>query len=451
MRILIIGDGKVGHALAEQLSLEDHDITIVDNNAEALRRAVEKLDVLCVQGSGSSIKTLKEAGIGRMELVVAVTSSDELNMVCSLMAHSLCDARIIARIRNPEYADSEEFIKGVLGVDMAINPELAAANEISRLLRFPHAHSMESFVKGRVELIEMMLTSDMPVLGKRLAEITPTLSARVLISVVKRDDEVFIANGETVLEPGDHVYVIGEPQQTLAFARYLGLGRMKTRNVMIVGGSRVGFYLASQIMRMGMRTRIIELDEKRCEQLTQSLPEALVIRGDGTDHDLLEQERLEDMDAFVALTDRDEENIIAGLHALDVGVPKVVAKVTRRYYARIAQGISTISPKDLTANRIVRYVRSIVNSKGSFVERLYRVAEGRAEIMEFTATRSSRLLETPLRALRLKKGILIATIVHKGHITIPYGNDMIHEGDSVIICTNGQDVFLDLNDILIGG
>lgn len=451
MQILIIGDGKVGHALAEQLSIENHDITIVDNNAAALRRAVEKLDVLCVRGSGTSIATLKEAGIEKTDLVIAVTSSDEMNMICALMAHKLGVRQIIARIRNPEYAQSEDFLKQELGISLSINPELSAANEISRLLRFPHAHSIENFARGRVEMIELVLQEDDPVLGKRLADLTPELSMRVLFCLVVRGDESFIPNGDTVLRESDHLYVSGEPQHTLQFARYLGHTRQKLRRIMVVGGSRIAYYLARQTEKMGMHTRIIELDPERCAELSQLLPNALILQGDGTDHELLDQERLEDMDAFVALTNRDEENLIACIHARDVGVDKVVAKLNRAYYARLAEDISTINPKELTANRIVRYVRAMENSQGSFVERLYRIAEGQAEVMEFIATRSSRLLGVPLKNLRLKNGILVAAIMHKGAITIPFGNDMIQEGDNVIIVTRGEEIFIDLNDILIGG
>ncbi|MDR2940279.1 MAG: Trk system potassium transporter TrkA [Clostridiales bacterium] len=451
MKILIIGDGKVGYAIAEQLSVEEHDVTIVDNNAHALSKAVAKLDVLCINGSGSSIATLKEADIEKQDLVILVTSSDEINMVCALLAHKLSNAHIIARIRNPEYAESESFIKDVLGIDICINPELSAANEISRLLRFPQAHSMESFFLGKVEIIEFLLTADAPILNAPLSQVAPKIPAHILISSVQRNDEIFIADGATELLAGDHIFVVGVPQEQLAFSRYLKQSKQKVRNVMIVGGSRIAYYLASQIQRMGMHVRIIEIDGQRCEKLYELLPNVLIINADGTEHDVLQHEGIEDMDAFVALTDRDEENIIAGMYALDVKVPKVIVKITRMYYTRLAQGMSTISPKNLTADRIVRFVRSIVNSEGNFVERLYHIAHGEAEAMEFTVGPGSRVVQVPLKNLRLKKGVLVAAIMHKSRVIIPRGGDMIREGDHVIIVTNGEYNFLDVNDILIGG
>jgi trk system potassium uptake protein TrkA len=448
MKILIIGDGKVGYTLAEQLSMENHDVTIVDNNEKALSKAVENLDVLCIQGSGSSRTTLQEANVGDKDLVIAVTSSDEINMVCCLLSRKLSDARIIARIRNPEYMESEDFIEEAIGIDMQINPELTAAEEISRLLRFPHAISRESLADGRIEFIEFALNADSPILGVQLLDVMPKLRLRTLICLVSRGGEIFTANGATVLEDDDHIFIAGTPEDNMAFARYLGYKYKKIRTVMIVGGSRIAHYLAERLEYLGMNTKIIELDMNRCEKLHQFLPDSVIINGDGTDHELLKQEQIELMDAFVALTDRDEENILAGLYAQDCEVPKVIVKVTRPYYNRIVGDLSTINPKDLTASLIVRYVRSMVNSEGSFLESLYRVAHGGAEAMQFTAGASARMLQKPLSQLKLRKGLLVAAIIHKGHVTIPGGNDVIHEGDKVVIVTSENRMFIDINDIM---
>lgn len=450
MKILIVGDGKVGYALAEQLSTENHDVTVVDNSAKALTKALQSLDVLCVRGSASSKQTLLEAGVDKADLVIAVTSSDEINMVCALLAHKLGNARIIARIRNPEYTDSEDFIKDALGIDLCINPELAAAGEIARLLRFPSAHSIEIFARGRVEMVEFPLTAQSPVVGKELSELLPKLPIPVLISLVQRGEETFTPHGGTVLRAGDHIYVIGTPPQNTQFARYLGFIQKKIKNVMIVGGSRIAVYLAQGLLRYGMRPHIIERDEARSRELCELLPKALIVCGDGTDYELLEQESLREMDAFIALTDRDEENIIAGLHAKEC-VDKVVVKITRDYFARLAEGLSTINPKRLTAERIVRYVRAVVNSEGSFVEQLYRVAGGRAEALQFTAGREAQVVGIPLRDLALRPGILIGALIHDGVVVIPHGEDRIEQGDTVIILTTGDRVFLDINDILQEG
>ncbi len=447
MRIVIVGDGKVGFALAEQLSLEDNDVVIVDSNAQALRRAVEKLDVMCIRGNGANEDVMREAGVDKSDLFIAVTSSDEMNMVCCLRAHKMGAGRIVARIRNPEYARSEKFISEDLGIHMTINPERYAASEISRLLRYPHAHSIETFAQNRVEMIEFIVAENAPVANISLKELSPKIPARVLFCAVERAGEVTIPGGDFVLKVGDHIHVAGEPAQMMAFARYMGHVKRRVRSVMIVGGSRIAYYLAAQIHEMGMRSLIIEIDEERCGELAALLPDAVIVAGDGTDQDLLEQERIDEMDAFVALTDRDEENLLAALQAKERGLPRVVAKITRMRNLRIANDISLISPKDLTANRIVRYVRALRNSEGSDIEKLYRILGGQAEAMEFTAQHPLGLLGVPLKHVKLKKGVLIAAIVHKGHITIPFGEDVVREGDTVIIVTKGS-MLMDLNDIM---
>ena len=450
MKILIIGDGKVGYAIAEQLSLENHDITIVDNNEKALNKAVDKLDVLCVQGSASSKSTLLEAEVDKMDVVIVVTSSDELNMVSAMLANKLSDARIIARIRDPEYIESEDFIKETIGIDMLINPELTAAGEISRLLRFPYAISRESLASGRVELIEFPIPENSPVINSEISVLLSKLKNHSLICLATRGGKIFTPDGSTRLMQGDHIFVIGMPYQNVAFTNYLGFTSKKIRTVMIVGGSRIAYYLASQLEEIGMTARIIENDQARCNELLKHLPNSVIISGDGTDHDLLEQEQITLMDAFVALTNHEENNILTGLFAKDCEVPKVVIKVTRPYYSRITEGMSTINPKDLTAGRIVRYVRSIANSEGSFVERLYRIAGGQAEALQFTVKNSSSLvIGKPLKTLKLKKGLIIAAIIHKDRTFIPHGDSVIHQDDTVIIVTSERHTILDINDILM--
>ena len=447
MRIVIVGDGKVGFALAEQLSLEDNDITIVDSNADALRRAVEKLDVLCIHGNGASETTMREAGVHEADLFIAATSSDELNMISCLRANKMGAVHIVARIRNPEYAASEQFIHDDLGIDLTINPELYAASEISRLLRYPYAHSMETFAQNRVEMIEFIVGEDAPLIGKSLRQLTPAIPARVLFCAVRRGDDVTIPDGNFIIEKGDHVHVAGEPAQVLLFARYMGYVKRRVRSAMIVGGSRIAYYLANQVNELGIRTTIIEQDAARCNELAELLPGSVIVLGDGTDQDVLEQERIDEMDAFVALTDRDEENIFTALQARDRNIPRAIAKITRINYMRVASELTLISPKDLTASRIVRYVRALRNSEGSFVEKLYRIVGGHVEVMEFVAQNTARLLGIQLKNMRLQRGVLIAAIVRGDRITIPFGDDMVRQGDTVIIVSKGRTI-TDLNDIL---
>lgn len=454
MRVLIIGDGKVGYTLAEQLCKEDHDVTVVDNNTDALNKALETLDVLCVKGSASSYQTLVEAGAKDADIVIAVTSSDELNMICALFAHHLGSRHIIARIRNPEYSITNEILAQTLGIDLVINPELACAQEISRLLRFPSATSIEVFARGRVELVKFDLTTQSPLIGKSVMQIAQDIKLPFLFCAIERNAEVLIPEGMLVLAPEDRVYVIGEPQTMTQLSKQFGYAHLKIKNVMIAGGSRIAYYLARLLLRTlghNDNIKIIENNLERCKQLIEMLPGTLVIHGDGTDQELLDSENLDDMDAFVTLMDLDEKNIICALHAIQMGVKKVVCKISRSNYAHLFSSLkvgSAVNPKELAANQIVRYVRASANRRGSFVERLYKIANGQAEVVEFSAAPSSRLLGTKLKDLYLnKKGIVIACILRKNKVIIPRGEDMILPDDGVIVIYKDK-VFTDLDEIL---
>jgi len=454
MKIIIIGDGKLGFALAETLSRENHDITIVDNNAEALRRALKKLDVLCKEGSGSSMDTLLDAGAQNADLFIAVTSQDEVNMICCLMAHKLGAKYIIARIRNAEYhltSSAMDSLSQNLGIDLVINPEMSTAHDISRLLRFPEAGSISQFCRGRVELVELSLKPDMRILNTPLQKLTPKLPVKVLFCAIIRNDEIIIPDGNTSLHEGDTVYVAGEPRLLTQFVRYIGMSEHKVKNVMIVGGSRIAYYLARELAESNIAVTLVEENPERCAKLDAMLQDAVLVNGDGTDMDLLLEERLPEMDAFVALTNRDEYNLVTAMRVKQTGLYKVVAKVTRGDYSDVRKVMkldSIVSPKEIAANRIIQYVRAMENSRGSFVERLHRLLEGRVEAMEFIATYNSRLINIPLRELSLRKGVLILAIVHKEKTIIPDGNSYIREGNRVIVMTTGGQLFSDLDDIL---
>ncbi len=450
MKIIIIGTGKVGFSLAEQLLNEKHDITIVDTQDSALRRATDALDIMSVKGNGVSTDTLREAGAEDADLLVAATNSDEVNMVCCLTAKHLGAKYTIARIRNPEYNLGLHELKKNMGIDMVINPENATAVEISRLLRFPSAANIETFCRGRVELMGFRLQEGDFLVNQPLHALSAQVKQlSLLVCAVDRDGEVTIPNGSFVPQVGDKLYLIGRPTSLDQFFRILGRYARKVKQVFLVGGGKISMYLAAILDRSGVKLKIAELDETRCRQISERFPQAMVICGDGTDQELLESERMSAADAFVALTDRDEDNLIISLYAMQQCMHKVVTKCNRQNYTGIARAVgldSVISPKLITAAQILQLVRGMQNSQGSVMNTLYRIADGKTEAMEFTVGPSTRHLNVPLRDLHLHKGILIAVIMRDGEIIIPEGSSCIQEGDSVIIISRDRPI-LDLNDI----
>ena len=334
MRIIIIGDGKVGYSLAETLSKEDNDVTIIDKNSDALKKASENLDVMCIRGNGVSTNILMQAGVKDVDLLIAATSSDEMNMVCCLTAKKLGAEHTIARIRDPEYANELSILKHDLGLDLVINPEQAAAGEIARLLRFPSAVNIESFAKGRVDLIEIKATEGIPIIGMKLKNISQKIASDILIGAVLRDGEVIIPNGDFEIEENDTLYIIGRPSSVFNFCKQIGKISQKIKNVMVVGGGRIAYYLVQYLKNTDMKVKMIEISKDRCVALSEMLPNTLIINGDGTDEDVLNSENLSDMNAFVSLTGRDEENLMAALLAKQSGVIKVIAKITRVNYLK---------------------------------------------------------------------------------------------------------------------
>ena len=441
----------MGFALAEHLSQEEHDVTVIDTNDDALRRASEALDVLCVKGNGASLAALQEAEAGTADIVIAATSRDEVNMVCSLAAKGLGAKYTIARVRNVEYAQEVSLLKDALGIDLVINPENAAAVEISRLLRFPPAANLETFCRGRVELISFRVREGDFVADQPLSALSGKLQALPMLfcAAEREGEDVVIPDGSFVPRVGDRLYLIGQPSGLTAFFRLLGRHTPQSRDVFLVGGGRIAYYLAAILERQGMKVKIVERDEARCRVLSEQLPHATILCGDGTDQQLLEEENVAASDAFVALTDRDEDNLIVALYAMQQGIPKVVAKSNRQNYAGIAHAVgldSVISPKLLTAGQILQVVRGMQNSKGSVMNALYKIADGHAEAMEFVANETTRHQGVPLRELKLKKGILVAVLVHQGRIIIPDGSSVISGGDTVILVSRSHGI-LDINDI----
>jgi len=452
MKIVIIGDGKVGYKLAKQLSEENYDVVLIDNNEGKLKEAINKLDIICITGDGVSAEIQTEAGVPEADIVVACASTDELNMLSCLIAKRLGAENTIARVRNPIYYQQIDILKEDLRLTMVINPELAVANEITRVLIFPSATKVETFVKGRVELVEFSLKEENPIIGMNLAEVYKKFQIKILVCAVQRGKDVFIPDGSFVLQAGDKLHIAASHMQHELFFNALGNKKKNIKKVMIGGGGRVGFYLAKQLCTMGMQVKVIEQSRKKCENLCETLPKATIIHGDATDHDLLLEEGIQEADAFVALTGLDEENIIAGLFAKTQGVHKIIAKVNEDSRARMVEGLGLdciVSAKSVTADAIISYVRARQNSYSSAnVETMYRLVDDRVEALEFLIKEKAYYTDVPLKDLPTKRNNLIACIARNRQIIIPNGNDSLQVGDSVVVVTRDKKV-QDIKDILV--
>lgn len=449
MNIVIVGDGKVGCALSEQLGLEGHSITVIDNDSRALDDSFGSRDVMTVLGNGACLDVQTEAGVPDSDLLIAATSRDELNMLCCLMAKHLGAKHTIARVRNPEYMKQLQILKEQFGLSMVINPELEAAREISKVIKFPPALNVDSFSKGRVEIVGFKLKDTHPVVGKCLKDMAGKFGAKVLICAVERDGEITIPNGDFMLESGDKIHITGDSQNILSFLSSIGQDMFKIRNIMIVGGGKICHYLTNMLADRGQQVKIIEKNPDRCAELCELLPRAVIICGDGTDLDLLESEGIDDMDAFIALTNIDEENMIVSMLANRKRIPKIISKVNRMHYLAISgeMGIdATINPKMAAVNQIALYVRSMCNAEGVSIKTLHKLFDGSVEALEFAAVESTRHRGVAFASLRLKKNLLVAAIVRSGKTIIPNGSESIMLGDSVIIITNKY-IISDLNDI----
>lgn len=444
MRVIIIGAGKVGYNLALNLSKENHDVTIIDNYYEPLAKAEDNLDVLCIKGNGVSTNILMDAGVKDADLLIAVTDSDEVNMVCCLTGKKLGALRTIARIRDPEYARELTMLKEEIELDMVINPEHAAADEIARSLTFPSAANVESFAKGRVKMVEVKVTGDMPIAGVKLKDLSNKNLHPILIGAVVRNDEVIVPNGDFEIQADDNIYILGNPSGIMNFFKGWSQSLTKIRNVMIVGAGRIAYYLTKMLHEMGIKVKIIEIDREKCDEFAELLPNTLVINGDGTDEEVLQSENIGEMDVFISLTGMDEENLIAALIAKQNGAKRVISKISRINYMGVVTKLgidSVICPKIITTNQILKFVR------GNSIETLYRIVEGQAEILEFIPKDDSKLLNIPLKKLRLPKDVIVATIVRRNQIVIPHGDDMIYKGDRVIIIIKNNKIN-DLDDLV---
>lgn len=451
MNIIIAGCGKVGRALAEQLSREKHDITVIDRKPEAIQQITNIADVRGVVGNGASFEIQMDAGIDTADLMIAVTDADEVNLLCCLIAKKAGGCQTIARVRNPVYHHEIHHIKDELGLSMVINPEWAAAMEMARLLRFPSAIDIDTFANGRIELLRFQLEEQNPLCNNKIKDLHMLSRCEVLICIVERGKEVLIPSGEVELKAGDMISVVASPVNASRFFKTIGIETNQVKNTMIIGGGKISFYLAKRLLEMGIQVKIIEKDRDACERLCEILPKAMIINGDGTDRELLAEEGLAKAEGFAALTNMDEENVMLALYAKSMSKAKKITKVNRNTFDTIIGSLnigSLIYPKHITSETILQYVRAMQNSIGSNVETLYRLVDGNAEALEFVIKGKSEVTDIPLQELQLKPHILVCAINRKGKIIIPKGQDCIQKGDSVVIITTDCGAYKDIRDII---
>ncbi len=451
MQIIIVGCGKVGYTLVEQLNGENHDIVVIDTNEERVRSVTDELDAMGVVGNGASFQTLLEAGIKQADLLIAVTNSDEQNLLCCVIAKKAGNCKTIARVRNPIYNTELEFLRKELGLAMIINPELASASEIARIFQFPSAIKIDTFSKGRIEMLHFRVTEECKLNDYGLIHIRSTLKCDVLVCTVTRGDRVIIPRGDFVFKAGDLVAIVATPSNANDFFRKIGINIGRIHTAMIVGGGTIAYYLAKRLLAVGTEVKIIEMDSARCELLSELLPKATIICGNGIDQNLLMEEGLAHVQGFAALTGLDEENILLSLHAKKASKAKVVTKINRISFNSVLDDLQLDSityPRLLTADFITKYARSMNESLHSNVENLYKLQDGKVEALEFFIKEENPLITNiPLLKLPIKKNILICCINRNNKIIIPGGQDVIQPGDSVVVVLTGERLN-DITDIL---
>ena len=467
MNIVIVGDGKVGDTLVQYISGEGHSVTVIDKNPALINRVVNQYDVQGLEGNGASHAIQVEAGVKSADLFIAVANTDELNMVCCMMAKSLGAAHTIARVRDPEYSRENDFLRNHLGIDVVVNPEYDTAREIARLIRFPAALKLDAFANGQVDMAEIYISEGHPLAGRQLYTLSSLFGVRVLVCAIRRGEQVFIPSGDFTIMVGDKVSITASHTDLSAFFGKLGLMGKPIKNVMLLGGGRIAFYLAERLTKLGIRAHILEIDEARAQELAEQLPEANIICADCTNSEILEDEGIAEMDACIALTGNDEENVIVSMFARTCGVERIITKVDRLSFIKMLPQLGvdcTVSPRQISAATVLRYLRGMENGKKMAQKRwgkdtddapsigiksLYKLCDDRAEALEFDVDEHFGLLGVPFASekFKLKPNTLIASIVRRGKVIYPHGGSTLEIGDSVIVVTTNPQLS-ELNDIL---
>ena len=451
MNIIIVGCGKVGQALVEQLNTTENNITVIDIDQSKIKEIKSKYDVLDVLGNGASSETLQNANVEQANLVIAVTASDELNLLCCFVAKKMSNCQTIARVRNPEYVNAEKYFRDELGLTLIINPEYAAALEVSRVLRFPSAIKIDTLAKGKIELLKFKLPQDGLLQKYTVKDVATKLHCDVLVCTIERGEDIIIPNGESSFKDGDVVSIIATPEKAAEFFKKIHLYINRTKNVLFAGGGEISYYLSKMLMPLGINVKIIEKNIDRCNELCKILPKATIINGDANDRATLIEEGLNDCDGFVALTNLDEENVFLSLYARSVNKDcKIVTKINRSDFTEVIDQLkldSIVNPKYITAESITRFVRAMSNTSSSNMESLYSLIKGKVEVAEFFIKEKSRIVNVPLQDLKFKSNVLIAGIYRDNKMKIPRGQDKILVGDSVVVVSRQIGLY-DIEDIL---
>lgn len=450
LKIIIVGCGKVGKTLIEELSQEGHELTIIDKRSSRIEEVTNQYDIMGICGNGASYSIQKEAGIEKADLVIAVTDSDELNLLCCTIAKRVGNCAAIARVRTPDYSKEVGYLRDKLGLALIINPELEAAKEAARILFLPTALEVNSFAHGQAEMVKLKVPEGNPLDGNTVAYLGKHITNEILICAIEREGEVYIPSGDFIIKAGDIISFTSTRKVAREFMHKIDLDTKRVKNCLIVGGGRASYYLSKELMKGGVEVTIIEQDFKRCEELSIMLPKAIVINGDGTDKEFLKEAGIVDAQAFVALTGIDEENILLTLYAKQVSQAKVITKINRINFTEVIGNLdlgSVIYPKYITAEAIIAYVRAKKASKDSNVETLAHMFNHRVEAIEFKVQNESSVTGVPFKDMKLKKNLLVAFIARKGNVLIPSGNDTLEVGDTVMIVTTHTG-FKELTDIL---
>ena len=450
MNIVIAGLGKFGKELTEHLSKEGHNITVIDNKSNVVEDIVNRYDVMGIVGNAASYDIQKDAKVSKSDLFIATTATDELNILCCLVAKKLGAKQTITRLRNPEYGKQAQLMRNELGITLTLNPDLDTAREIFRTMRFPSAIQVETFANGKVDLVEIKLDKKSVLVNKSLIEISNKYQVKILVCAVKRGSEVFIPKGDFVLQEGDYVYLTAEPKElTKAFKKF-SIFKEKLKSALILGGGRITYYLANMLIENGTTVKIFDKDIAVCKSLCESIPKSLIVNADGTNHQIMIEEGIAQMDAVITLTGMDETNIIISSFAQSLNCDKVITKVNNTNYDLILNNIgleSVVSPKDIFASHIIRYVRGMENHRGSEFKTLYRLVGNKVEALEFVIPKATKYTSIPLKDLRIKENHLLACIIRNNKVIIPGGLTTLEPLDSVVIVTTNTSI-KDVSDIL---
>lgn len=450
MNIVIAGIGKFGKELIANLSKDNHNIVVIDSKASVIEEMVNQYDVMGICGNGASYSILKSASVNKADLFIATTGTDELNILGCMVAKKLGAKQTIARIRNPEYASQVQLMRNELGISLTLNPDLDTANEIFRIMRFPSAIKVETFANGKVDLVEIKVEKGSTLANKSLIDISAKYAVKILVCAVVRENEVFIPKGDFVLQENDYVYVTATPKDLKNAFKKLKIFKDKLKSSLILGGGRITYYLANMLTDSGVSVKILDRDKAVCDLLCEKTPDALIVHADGTNQRSLIEEGIEHVDAVITLTGMDETNIIVSSFVKNLNSSKVITKVNNTNYEAILNNIgldSVVSPKDIFASHIIRYVRGMENTRGSEFKTLYRLLGDKVVALEFVIPKETKYTSKPLKELKIKPNHLLACIIRENKVIIPSGKDTLEPLDSVIIVTTNSKI-KDVSDIL---